>query len=173
MVRIVHATSSWLQQIFYHVSTVAEKMNSSSLQSCFGKKVVVNSMLSRACLNSNYCEIMMIWEEISLGIQMHCLNKTLSRISRKRWNWLNLLVLFLSWWSPNSREREGSVNMSALCTAGHGKRTSLQPGGPGQGWCEFIFARPGLILATLEEDTSLREDSETSAAPTQSGLVKA
>lgn len=63
--------------------------------------------------------------------------------------------------------------MSALCTASHGKRTSLQPGGPGQGWCELIFSRPGLILAALEEDTSLREDSETSAAPTQSGLVKA
>lgn len=36
----------------------------------------------------------------------------------------------------------------------------------------FFFLDQTLILAGLEEDASLEEDSETSAAPTQSGLVK-
>lgn len=36
----------------------------------------------------------------------------------------------------------------------------------------FFFVDQTLILAGLEEDTSLEEDSETSAAPTQSGFLK-
>lgn len=63
--------------------------------------------------------------------------------------------------------------MKALCTASCGDRTSLKCGGLRQGQCEFLFfLDQTLILAGLEEDTSLEEDSETSAAPTQSGLVK-
>lgn len=63
--------------------------------------------------------------------------------------------------------------MKALCTASCGDRTSLKHGGPWQGQCEFLFfLDQPLILAGLEEYTSLEEDSETSAAPTQSGLVK-
>lgn len=69
--------------------------------------------------------------------------------------------------------REGSINVKALCTASCGDRTSLKCGGLRQGHCEFLFfLDQTLILAGLEEDTSLEEDSETSAAPTQSGLVK-
>lgn len=37
----------------------------------------------------------------------------------------------------------------------------------------FFFSRSDFdLMAGLEEDTSLEEDSETSAAPTQSGFVK-
>lgn len=59
--------------------------------------------------------------------------------------------------------------MKALCTASCGDRASLKCGGPQQG---LFFVDQTLILAGLEEDTSLEEDSETSAAPTQSGFVK-